>query len=116
MATNRHLDVRTEGRESVINRADDDLKNLSLTIIAARGNRFVFLPEQQFYTNRVNTFYKYVLHLRVCVLVRLDVHLFQIQANRLIHNFWLINLALGSRDSIVNKIYNPKQRTYFCRS
>lgn len=45
MATNKHLDILTEGRDSVINMADDDLKNLSLTIIAARGNRFVFLPE-----------------------------------------------------------------------
>jgi hypothetical protein len=69
MATNKHLDVRSEGRDSVINMADDDLKNLSFTIIAARGNRFLSLPEQQFHTNGVNTFHKYVLHyasVRVC--------------------------------------------------
>lgn len=72
MATNKHLDVRTVGRDSVINRADDDLKNLSLNIIAASGNLFVFLPGQQFHTNRVNMVYKYVLYFRVCVLLHLN--------------------------------------------
>lgn len=85
MATNKHLDVRSVGRDSVINRSDDDLKNLSLTIIAASGNLFVFLPGQQFHTNTVNMFYKYALYWRVCVLLSLDFYLLKMQINRLIN-------------------------------
>jgi len=83
MATSKHLDVRTVGRDSVINSSDYDLKNLSLTIIAASGNLFVFLPGQQFHTNRVNMFYKYALYLRVCVLLGMEFYLLHIQTNRL---------------------------------
>jgi hypothetical protein len=113
MATNKHLDVRIMGRDSVINRVDDDLKNLSLTIMEASGNLFVFLPGQQYHMNRVNMFYKYALYLRVCFLLSLDFYLLCIQTNRLINISRLINLALESRDSNVNQIYNPKQRTLF---
>lgn len=113
MATNKHLDVRTVGRDSVINRSDDDLKNLSLTIIAASGNLFVFLPEQQFHTNRVNMFYKNALYLRLCVLLSL-VFLFVAYTKKSTNKFSrLINLALESRDSSVNRIYNPKLWTLF---
>lgn len=113
MATNKHLDVRPVGRDSAINRSDDDLKNLSLTIIAASGNLFVFLPGQQFHTNRGNVFYKNALNLRLCVLLSLGFYLLHIQTNRLINISRLINLALESRDSSVNRIYNPKVRTLF---
>lgn len=106
MATNKHLDVRTVGRDNVINRADDDLKNLSLTIIEASGNLFVFLPVQPFHTNRVNM-YKYALYLRVCVLLSLEFNILHIQINRLINISRLMNLALESRDSNVTQIYNP---------
>jgi len=113
MVTNKHLDVRTVGRDSVINRSDDDLKNLSLTIIAASGNLFVFLPGQQFHTNRVNMFYKNALPLRLCVLLSLDFYLLLIQTNRLIIISRLINLALECRDYSVNRIYKPKLRALF---
>jgi hypothetical protein len=43
MATNKHLDIRAVGRDIITNRAYDDVKNLSLTIIASSGNLFVFL-------------------------------------------------------------------------
>jgi hypothetical protein len=112
MATNKHLDVRTVGRDNVINRADDDLKNLSLTIIEASGNLFVFLPGQQFQTNRANMLYKYVLYLRVCVLLSVEFYLLHIQIYRLINISRLINRALESRDSNVNQ----SNGHYFCRS
>jgi hypothetical protein len=108
MATNKHLDIRTVGRNSVINSCDYDLKNLSLTIIAASGNLFVFLPGRRFHTNRVNMFYKYALYLRVCFLLGKEFYLLHIQTNRLMNITWLINLSLESLDSNVNQIYKPK--------